>query len=77
MSAGTGIYAALAASLEREVAQAQEAFISLAELHLLCPAAVAAADDFRCVAEFAAERQWSFAFLPQKVIRFAPLPPRL
>ncbi|MFL6529034.1 MAG: hypothetical protein ACJ8KX_01060 [Chthoniobacterales bacterium] len=64
----------IATKLERAVERSSEAFIPLTELHLLCPAASAASEEFRCIAEFAAARHWSFAFLPHRVIRFAPYP---
>lgn len=75
MSPETGTTGALAANLERQIAAGQEAFFPLAQLHLLCPAAIAMSEEFRCVAEFAAARSWRFAFLPHQVIRFTPIAP--
>ena len=59
--------------LEASVARMGEAFLPLDALRVLCPASFTVSDEFRCLAEIADERRWSFAFLPGRVLRFAPM----
>jgi hypothetical protein len=67
------ISAELLRRLEGTVARNGEAFLPLHEIRVLCPGGFTVSEEFRCVAEIAAKRGWSFAFLPNRLVRFAPM----
>jgi hypothetical protein len=62
--------------LETTVAARGEAHLPLAELRVLCPAGLTLAEEFHCVAEIASRRNWTFTFLPNRIVRFAPMETR-
>jgi hypothetical protein len=66
-------FAAQLAAIRDEVARAGEALVDSQRLQLLCSDELSVSDQFRCIAEMARAEKWSFAFLPNRAVRFAPM----
>jgi hypothetical protein len=55
------------------IAQRGSCALRPGELHLLCPEEMSQSDIFRCIAAIAQEGAWSFKYLPDGRVSFAPL----
>ena len=64
------------AAIRAEVERAGEALVEWQRLQLLCSDELTVAEQFRCIAEMARAERWSFAFLPNRAVRFAPIAER-
>jgi len=60
-------------AIRSEIARAGEALVEWERLQLLCSDDMSVSKQFMCIAEVARAEKWSFAFLPNRSIRFAPM----
>ncbi len=66
-------FASHLAAIRDEIERAGEALVEWQRLQLLCPDQLTVSEQFRCIAEMARAEKWSFAFLPNRAVRFAPM----
>ena len=66
-------FAAQLAAIRDEIARAGEALVEWDRLQLLCSDELSVSSQFMCIAEMARAEKWSFAFLPNRAVRFAPM----
>ena len=69
-------FASQLAAIRTEIQRAGEALVDWQRLQLLCSDELSVAEQFRCIAEMARAEKWSFAFLPNRAVRFAPIAER-
>ena len=66
-------FASQLAAIRDEIERAGEALVEWQRLQLLCSDQLTVSEQFMCIAEMARAEKWSFAFLPNRAISFAPL----
>ena len=60
-------------AIRSEIDRAGEALVEWQRLQLLCSDELSVSEQFRCIADMARAEKWSFAFLPNRCVRFAPM----
>jgi hypothetical protein len=70
-------FASQLAAIRAEIERAGEALVEWQRLQLLCSDQLTVGEQFRCIAEMARAEKWSFAFLPNRAVRFAPMSERI
>lgn len=60
-------------AIRAEIARFGEAMVDWERLQLLCSDELSVSSQFMCIADMARAEKWSFAFLPDRAVRFAPL----